>query len=148
MIKWFNPVSKVVVIRPYSSQIHPWPTGNFTGFENQDFWGTHLLYEAWLSAYSLLLLQKIRTLLKLPVKVWVAQLCVILRPHRLLPASLLCPWNSPGKDTRMGCHTRLQEIFLTQGSNPGFLHCKQIFYHLSHQGSPKLPRRPYIDNFT
>ena len=48
----------------------------------------------------------------------------------------------------MGCHTRLQEIFLTQGSNPGFLHCKQIFYHLSHQGSPKLPRRPYIDNFT
>ena len=26
-------------------------------------------------------------------------------------------------------------IFPTQGSNPGLLHCKQILYHLSHQGS-------------
>ena len=24
---------------------------------------------------------------------------------------------------------------LTQGSNPGLLHCRQIIYHLSHQGS-------------
>ena len=31
----------------------------------------------------------------------------------------------------------LQGIFLTQGSNPGFLHCRQILYHLSQQGSPK-----------
>ena len=28
-------------------------------------------------------------------------------------------------------------IFLTQGLNPGFLHWKQILYHLSHQGSSK-----------
>ena len=28
----------------------------------------------------------------------------------------------------------LQEIFLTQGSNPGLLHCRKIPYHLSHQG--------------
>ena len=27
-------------------------------------------------------------------------------------------------------------IFLTQGLNPGFQHCRQILYHLSHQGSP------------
>ena len=27
-------------------------------------------------------------------------------------------------------------IFLTQGLNPGLLHCRQILYHLSHQGSP------------
>ena len=27
-------------------------------------------------------------------------------------------------------------IFLTQGSNPHLLHCRQILYHLSHQGSP------------
>ena len=32
----------------------------------------------------------------------------------------------------------LQGIFLTQGSNPGLLHCRQILYHLSHQGSPLL----------
>ena len=27
-------------------------------------------------------------------------------------------------------------IFPTQGSNPNLLHCRQILYHLSHQGSP------------
>ena len=31
----------------------------------------------------------------------------------------------------------LQGILLTQGSNLGLLHCRQIIYHLSHQGSPK-----------
>ena len=29
-------------------------------------------------------------------------------------------------------------IFLTQGSNLGLLHCRQILYGLSHQGSPQL----------
>ena len=37
----------------------------------------------------------------------------------------------------MGCHALLQSIFLTQGSNLGFLHCRQILYHLSHKGNPK-----------
>ena len=36
----------------------------------------------------------------------------------------------------MGCHFLLQGIFLTQGSNSGFLHCRQILYHLSHQEIP------------
>ena len=35
------------------------------------------------------------------------------------PSRLLCPWDSPGKNTEVGCHFLLQEIFLTQGSNPG-----------------------------
>ena len=43
-------------------------------------------------------------------------------------ARLLCPWNSPGKNTRMGSHSFLQEIFLTQGSNPGILYHRQIFF--------------------
>ena len=30
----------------------------------------------------------------------------------------------------------LQDIFLTQGSNPGLLHCRQNLYCLSHHGSP------------
>ena len=30
----------------------------------------------------------------------------------------------------------LQGIFPTQGSNPGLLHCRQILYQLSYQGSP------------
>ena len=32
----------------------------------------------------------------------------------------LCPWNSPSKNT--GCHSLLQGIFLTQGSNLYLLH--------------------------
>ena len=38
----------------------------------------------------------------------------------------------------MRCHSLLQGIFLTQGSNLGLLNCRQILYHLSHQGSPWL----------
>ena len=33
-----------------------------------------------------------------------------------------CPWNSPGKDTGVGCHALLQGIFLTQVSNLCRLH--------------------------
>ena len=35
----------------------------------------------------------------------------------LQPARLPCPWDSPGKNTGVGCHALLQGIFLTQGSN-------------------------------
>ena len=48
--------------------------------------------------------------------------------------------NSPGKNAGVGCHALLQGIFLTQGWNPGFphcrWHCRQVLYHMSHQGSP------------
>ena len=56
-------------------------------------------------------------------------------PSGLQPARLLCLWKSPGKSTRVGGHALLQGIFPTQGLNPGLLHCRQILYHLSHQGS-------------
>ena len=36
----------------------------------------------------------------------------------------------------LGYHSLPQGIFLTQGSNLGLLHYRQILYHLSHQGSP------------
>ena len=41
-----------------------------------------------------------------------------LPPHGLQPARLLCPWESPGKNTGVGCHVLFQGIFPTQGSNP------------------------------
>ena len=44
-----------------------------------------------------------------------------LRPHRLEPARLLHPWDSPGKYTGAGCHARLQGIFPTRTSNPCLL---------------------------
>ena len=51
----------------------------------------------------------------------------------LCDSSLLCPWDSPGKITGVGCHS----VLLTQGSNPGLLHCRQILYCLSYQGNHK-----------
>ena len=56
------------------------------------------------------------------------------------PPRLFCPWNSPRKNIGVGSHSLLQGIFLTMGSNPGILHCRQILYHMSHQGSPYADR--------
>ena len=61
-----------------------------------------------------------------------------LQPHGLWPARLLCPWDSPGNNTGVGSHSLLQRIFPMQGSNLGLLLCRQILYHLSHQGRPLL----------
>ena len=36
------------------------------------------------------------------------QSCPTLRPHRQKPTRLLCPWDSPGKNTGVGCHFLLQ----------------------------------------
>ena len=44
--------------------------------------------------------------------------------------------NSPGKNTGVGYHSLLQGLFPTQGSNSSLPHCRQILYHLSHQGNP------------
>ena len=37
----------------------------------------------------------------------------------------------------------LQGIFLTQESNPGLLHCRQILYRLSHNRSPRILEYPF-----
>ena len=51
---------------------------------------------------------------------------------------LYSPWNSPGQNTGEGSLSFLQGIFPTQGSNPGLLHCRQILYQLSHEGSLRI----------
>ena len=61
---------------------------------------------------------------------------LLLQPQGLYPVRLLCFWHSPGKNTGMGCHSFLPRIFLTQESNQGLLHCRQILYQLSYEGSP------------
>ena len=61
--------------------------------------------------------------------------------HGLQPTRLLCPWDFPDKHTEVACHFLLQGIFPTQGSNGHLLHllhCREILYHLSHQGSHYL----------
>ena len=50
------------------------------------------------------------------------QLCPTLCDHMDCgPAGSLI-WDSPGKNTGVGCHVLLQGIFPTQGSNPHLLH--------------------------
>ena len=57
------------------------------------------------------------------VCVLVAQSCPTLcDPSDCDPPGSSISWNSPGKNTRVGCHSLLQGIFSTQGSNPGILY--------------------------
>ena len=47
-------------------------------------------------------------------------LCQVTQSYSTLcDPRLLCPWDSPGKNTGVSCHFLLQRIFPTQGSNPG-----------------------------
>ena len=55
----------------------------------------------------------------------------------LCPAGLLCPWNSPGKNTGLGCHFLLQEIFPTQGSNLSLLHWQADSLPLEPSAKPR-----------
>ena len=67
-------------------------------------------------------------LLLFSLKVLVAQLWLTLCDHMDCSSpSFLCPWNSPGKNTGVCCHSLLQGIFMTQGSNPGLLHWGRFF---------------------
>ena len=73
----------------------------------------------------------------------VAQSCPTLRLPGLQPSRHLCPWDSPGKNTAVGCHALLQGIFLTQGSNPrllGLLHWQAGSLPPAPPGKPKDDR--------
>ena len=59
---------------------------------------------------------------------------------RTAARQVLCPWDSPGKITGVGCHFLLQGIFLTPGSNPHLLcllRWQADSLPLSHLGSPQ-----------
>ena len=63
--------------------------------------------------------------------------------HPIIPSSvapfsscLQSFWNSPSQNTGVVSLSFLQQIFPTQGSNPGLLHCRKILYQLSQKGSP------------
>ena len=66
-------------------------------------------------------------------RVKVIQSCPNLCSH-----GLHSPWNSPGQNMGVGSLSLLQEIFPTQGSNPGLPHCGRILYQLSHRGIPTI----------
>ena len=85
-----------------------------------------------------------------------------LKPQGSLPASPLCPWDFPGKNTGVNCHLHLQGIFWTQRWNPFalqadylplshwdsmdtleymFLNCCMLYYHFSG------PLNDFFENF-
>ena len=56
-------------------------------------------------------------------------LCLVMslsNPMDCSPSRLLDPWDSSGKNTRVGCHSLLQGICLTQGLNPCLLHWQAV----------------------
>ena len=69
------------------------------------------------------------------IKLHVCQIALVV-PNSLWPIGLLCPWNSPGKNTGVGCRALLQAIFLTQGLNP----CLLLLLHW--QAGSSLPVPP------
>ena len=90
-------------------------------------------YMAWFSLYSIQLFYSL-------IITWFIQCYCESENHSVVTDSLwlrgLCsPWNSPGQNTGVGNLSLLQQIFLTQESNRGLLHCRQILYQLSYEGS-------------
>ena len=61
--------------------------------------------------------------------------CVQLCATLWLPTRLFCPWDSPSKNSREGCHFVLHGIFLTHELKPSLL-------HLLHWQAGSLPRVP------
>jgi len=52
------------------------------------------------------------------------------------PSRLLCPWNSPGKNTGVGGHLLLDGNLPNLGIKSRAPAMQRILYHLSQQGSP------------
>ena len=99
--------------------------------------------QKWVSKPSTLSIQPWTTMA--PTATWHAHVCfacvlsrfshVYLRPHGPQRTRLLCPQDSPGKNTGVGCHVILQGIFPTQGQNP----CLLCFLHWQAGSLPLVP---------
>ena len=85
--------------------------------------------------------------IKLSMFLWVASICAqclgrscqTLWPHKLQPAWLLYLWNFPSKNTAVGCHFLLQEIFPTQDWTLVPCIGKLIVYHWATLASNLIP---------
>ena len=72
----------------------------------------------------------------LPMKVLVAQSCLTLCNPWTAAHQALLSMGFSRQGYRNGLPFPSPGIFLTQGSNLGLLHCRQVLYQLSYQGSP------------
>ena len=68
----------------------------------------------------------------------VARLCLTFSMLWTTACQMPLSMEFSGKNTRVGSHALLQGIFLTQESNLGVLHCRQILHHLSPPEKPQI----------
>ena len=109
-------------------------------FRNPTCYPSHYLSTTFLMKISFMLQQDLMSLLAFTSSCCVCVCVCVSRSVFETPCSSHCLWNFPGKNTRVGSHSLLQVIFLTQGSNPGLLHCRYIFFLPAEPpGNPHLP---------
>ena len=109
-----------------TSEINNIPTQNSKEITGEKEWGMKKCCS--LGAFQVNNTMKSSVCVCVCVCVSLSRVCLFVTPARLL-----CPWNSPGKNTGVDCHSLPQRIFPTQGLNPCLLHHRQILYHLSYR---------------
>ena len=70
----------------------------------------------------------------------------LLRPCGLWPNRLLCPWDFPNRNTGVGCHFFLQEIFQTQGWKLFLLRCRWFLALHADSLLTESPGKPYLSS--
>ena len=127
-------------LQPMGSQRlgHDWPTNMFTftvlGRNKKSFRICSDIFSKWLECYK----SQNLNYTSFCVYLFTQSYLILWDPMDCSPSGSSIHGDSPGKNTGVGCHALFQGIFPTQGSNPDLPHCKQILYHLRHQGSPIL----------
>ena len=77
---------------------------------------------------------------QIQVEVFVFSRVGLCHPYRLQPSRILCPWDSPGKNTAVGCHFSSPGGLPDPGIDPSLLQLllwQVDSLQLSHLGSPK-----------
>ena len=85
-------------------------------------------------------------ILKSKVKVKMLVVPDSLRPHGLQSSRLFCPWNSPGKNTGVGCHFLLQWNLSVQFSSVA-QSCPTVCNPMN-RSMPGLPVHHHLPEFT
>ena len=150
---WYTGGSSCVVVSgSFSQQFTLSQEVEDTSYRQRDLEGSWFIRSSWSSDTSALGCQpacslcreKLHCLHRSPSALsyslqkwkWKSPSCVWLcEPTDCSSSGSFFPWNSPGQNTGVGSHFLLQEIFRTQGLNPGLPQCRWILCCLSHQGS-------------
>ena len=79
----------------------------------------------------------------LPSRYGMHYACLLAQSCPALCEPLNCSYQAPSKNTEVGSHSLLQQIFLIRGSKLSLLHCRWILYCLNYQGSPDIHKHNF-----